>query len=465
MRPRRKKKSNGYRAGKTPRAKVTPVPVSAGAIDSINERKLAEAQLARANRAHRVLAECIHILVHAVNETEMLKSMCRGVVESGGYNQAWIGLPTGDPMRSVKPVAYAGYGSDAPMTAPATWTPDGRYKGVAADALASGETRIVRDLLNDPQHARMRERARQLGYQSSIALPLTGDGELIGVMVLHAAETDAFDADELTLLSEMTGDIGFGIAGMRARVAREQAEQRSRENERRLRETFEQAAVGIFHAAFDGRYLRVNRKLCEITGYTEEELTGPSRSNLSYPEDFDSGKEERKRLLSGEIVSHSNEKRYVRKDGKVIWVNRTESLARDTTGKPLYFIRVIEDITERKRVEEAIRESQRFLEKAQEVAHIGHWVSDPDRSGGKLQWSRETHRIFGLTEEQFDGRVETFFKLVHPKDQEAVTRASHAALAGSPTASITASSGPTEWCAGYMRKPTLPGAPMASRCG
>ena len=78
-------------------------------IDDITARKLAEGQLARERRAHRVMAECGHILVHATDETAMLQSMCRIAVESGGYNQAWIGLPTGDPKRLLRPIAKAGY--------------------------------------------------------------------------------------------------------------------------------------------------------------------------------------------------------------------------------------------------------------------------------------------------------------------------------------------------------------------
>jgi PAS domain S-box-containing protein len=83
----------------------------------------------------------------------------------------------------------------------------------------------------------------------------------------------------------------------------------------------------------------------------------------------------------------------------------------------------------RRQSDEALRQSQFFLEKAQHVAHIGHWISDPGPSGA-LSWSKETYRIFGLDERTFDGKRETFFALVHPDDREAVQAASRAALAG-----------------------------------
>ena len=80
--------------------------------------------------------------------------------------------------------------------------------------------------------------------------------------------------------------------------------------------------------------------------------------------------------------------------------------------------------------DQALRESQAKLEKAQEVAHIGSWVSAPTPAGGQLTWSRETCRIFGLTEDRFDNRIETFFAMVHPEDLEAVKEANRTALAG-----------------------------------
>jgi diguanylate cyclase (GGDEF)-like protein/PAS domain S-box-containing protein len=80
--------------------------------------------------------------------------------------------------------------------------------------------------------------------------------------------------------------------------------------------------------------------------------------------------------------------------------------------------------------DQALRESQAKLEKAQEVAHIGSWVFAPAPAGGQLTWSRETCRIFGLTEDRFDNRIETFFAMVHPEDLEAVKEANRAALAG-----------------------------------
>ncbi|HSN39161.1 MAG TPA: PAS domain S-box protein [Burkholderiales bacterium] len=134
----------------------------------------------------------------------------------------------------------------------------------------------------------------------------------------------------------------------------------SRELEERFRETFNQAAVGIVHTAPppDRRYLLVNRKFCDMVGYSQEELSGMSGLQLTHPDDVDLDRGLEQRLISGEIATYAAPKRYVCKDGRVIWCNRTISLVRDEAGKPKYCIRVIEDITDRRRIEEALRESE-----------------------------------------------------------------------------------------------------------
>ncbi len=127
------------------------------------------------------------------------------------------------------------------------------------------------------------------------------------------------------------------------------------QSEQRFRATFEQAAVGIAHVGLDGRWLRVNHKLCLITGYAEEELLTRDRPSITYPDDMPDELDSRQKLLAGEVPSSTKEIRYVRKDGSLVWVSLTSSLTRTVTGEPDYFIEVIEDITERKEATEQLR--------------------------------------------------------------------------------------------------------------
>ncbi len=324
-------------------------------IEDISERKRTEGRLARLTRARRVMAACNHVLVHAEDETRMLESMCRIVAESGGYKMAWVGYPTGNDLHAIRAVAHAGFGDDAPMSAPVAWSSDGRYQGFMSEVIATGKPHVARDILNDPSLSRRRNRALQHGFQCSIALPLGHDDEILGALAIYAGEADAFDDEEIALLTELASDIAYGIVNLRNRSAREQAEERSRETERRFRETFEQAAVGITRVDLNGVLVDLNQKFCDMLGYPREELLGKAIKDITHPDDYGKGSLYRTQLVQGASKSQSGEKRFVRKDGTVIWARRTMSTACDAEGRPQYVISVVEDITERKATDERYR--------------------------------------------------------------------------------------------------------------
>src|SRR5262249_6337939 len=288
-------------------------------IEDISQRKRTEARLARLMPARPGLAECKHTLIHATDQIEMLQSMCRIVVESGGYKMAWVGLPTGEAARPVYPAAHAGFGDDAPMTGADAWSGEGRYRGFMSEVIASGTPHIARDILHDSRYSRRQVRAAQHGFQSSIALPLQSAGEILGAIAIYAREADAFDDDEISLLTELSADIAYGTATLRTRVAREQAERAAREHERRLKESFEQAAVGISRVGLDGLLIEVNQKFCDMLGYSKEELIGRAVQDITHPADYGRGSQYRSQLTYGAARAVAGEKRLVRKDGSGMW--------------------------------------------------------------------------------------------------------------------------------------------------
>jgi PAS domain S-box-containing protein len=154
------------------------------------------------------------------------------------------------------------------------------------------------------------------------------------------------------------------------------------ESKERFRATFEQAAVGIAHVGPDGRWLRVNRKLCEIVGYCPDELLALTFQDITHPDDLEADLAQVRRLLAGEIETYSMEKRYFRKDRSLVWINLTVSLVRTPQGQPKYFISVVEDITEQKAVRDALRESEERLREANRrkdefLAMLGHELRNP----------------------------------------------------------------------------------------
>ncbi|MDJ0593108.1 MAG: PAS domain S-box protein [Pleurocapsa sp. MO_226.B13] len=131
--------------------------------------------------------------------------------------------------------------------------------------------------------------------------------------------------------------------------------------ETKFRKTFEQAAVGIAHVAPDGKWLRVNQKLCQILGYTKEELLQKTFQDITYAEDLETDVEYIRQVLAGEISTYTMEKRYICKNGSLVWIELTVSLVRCENGKPDYFIFVVEDISDRKQLELSEKKSLQRL--------------------------------------------------------------------------------------------------------
>jgi PAS domain S-box-containing protein len=125
-----------------------------------------------------------------------------------------------------------------------------------------------------------------------------------------------------------------------------------RESEERFRATFEHAAIGAAQVGVDGRWLRVNQRLAEIVGYEPEELLQATFQEITHPDDLERDLAHMRRLLADELRTYTVEKRYLRRDGSIVWVNLTVSLVRDASGEPIYFIAAVEDISERKKVQE-----------------------------------------------------------------------------------------------------------------
>ncbi|BAU14681.1 multi-sensor signal transduction histidine kinase [Leptolyngbya sp. NIES-3755] len=141
-----------------------------------------------------------------------------------------------------------------------------------------------------------------------------------------------------------------------------QIEAELRESEEQFRATFNQAAVGIAHVSPTGTWLRTNQKICEIVGYSSEELRQLTFQDITHPDDLDLDLNYVQQMLAGKIQTYSMEKRYICKDRSIVWINLTVSLVREPNGSPKYFISVIEDIDDRKKTEFALQQLNETLE-------------------------------------------------------------------------------------------------------
>ena len=204
---------------------------------------------------------------------------------------------------------------------------------------------------------------------------------------------------------------------------RKQAEKALRESERLFRTVYERSPVGIgLVESPSGRFLQVNPKLCEIAGRREEELLRLDVASITHPDDIEQTSEYMRLLAEEKVASYETDKRYLRPDGSVRWV---KILVVPMWGKGetrRWQMGLVEDITERKRAEEALRESERRQRLALQIGKIGAFELELGSSRGT--WTTEFAEIWGIPS-GFVGDFGSFFswELVHPEDRARIQEA------------------------------------------
>ena len=202
------------------------------------------------------------------------------------------------------------------------------------------------------------------------------------------------------------GDRELMIGIDRDITERKQAEDALHESEERFKDAFQYSAIGMALVSLEGKCLKVNSKLCSILGYSEDELLARTIQDITHPDDLDIDLNYLNQLLSGEIKSYTMEKRYFNKEGKIVWAFLAVALATNHAGAPQYFISQINDITERKQSEVALRESEALYRQAIEVAGAVPYLQSYNNNGTEIHYDfigEEIHQITGYRADEFTG--------------------------------------------------------------
>lgn len=208
---------------------------------------------------------------------------------------------------------------------------------------------------------------------------------------------------------------------------RKRIEEALRESEEHFRLSFDQSPIGAVLTNSDYRLKRVNQKFCQMLGYSEEELLSLRFTDITYHDDLETNLALQQKLATGEIDHYQMEKRCIRRDGSIIWVSISVRMVRNAEGNPIHYMVMAADITARKRMEQALQNSEIDLNRAQFVAQTGSWRLDVLRD--ELIWSDETYRIFGVRKGT-PLTYESFLTHVHPEDRNYVNRKWSDALLG-----------------------------------
>ena len=327
-------------------------------LKDVTDRHRAERALVRSERILNTIGACNELMVRATSEAELLNGMVRMLVETGEYCMAWVGYAEQDEQKSVSPQAYAGNGAEFFARARFSWGDNEHGRGPTGRAIRSGKRVIEHDI----EQAECRpwcDHASTCGYASCIALPLFDDKRVYGTLSIYADKLDVFRQDEVRLLEQLAGDLSYGINNLRESLARNHAEKRLEESEKRYRLILDNAADAVLIADPEMRITYANEQTRRLLGYDDDELLAMAFQDITPLDKLDE-------MLSkfGQVRAFGHlrtEVDQLRKDGSMFPAELNAVQLPDGN-----FFGSFRDITNRKRNERQLAEYVTMLEEAME---------------------------------------------------------------------------------------------------
>lgn len=340
----------------------------------IDNRVRTARELTRVNRSLNVLSRCNMAIVHAHDEEQLLTEICAILVNPGGYRMAWIAYAENDPTVPVQRMASAGNDDGYLDAVSITWDDSPTGNGPTGTAIKTGRPAIIRNVFNDPAFVQWRERALRHGFASTIALPLTEAHGLRGTLNIYAAEADAFDAAETALLTELAGDLSFGVGALRSDSLRTKAQAALQEREAFLAEVLDSIRDGILIFDRERRVIQGNAAIREWFA-ADSPLQGKICCELFQKscQTCPTGRALNERISTSETVAAA--------DGR--WLD-IHAFPLHDSGVILY----VRDVTEKKRTEDELVQEKHKWEAI--VGAIGEGLTIQDRDF-RVIYQNEVH--------------------------------------------------------------------------
>jgi PAS domain S-box-containing protein len=414
---------------------------SVGMIHDITERKTKEEVLQKLNKALAALSKSSQAMVQSVNETDYLNQVCRIVAEDTGFAMVWIGYAQNNPLKTVIPVASAGFNDDYLQTIKITWDESINGQGPTGTAIKTGQMAICRNMNTDPAFKAWRAEANKRGYACSVAFPLKSGEKTFGAITIYAKEPDSFLEDEINLLSELANDLGQGITTIRLREAHRLAENalnkshselellvKERTRELQITNELLQKEINI------GKQQELNLKLAEekyrtvadhtigwefwidkdenflycspscerITGYKASDfLNNPHLLyDIIHPDDLKIFLTHRKTKELNQVKDSELEYRIIRSDGTIRWIGHVCQSITDEMGVNKGIRGSNKDITRRKEMEQLLKTSNQKYRLLSANITDGIFICKQ----GRLEYvNKAMKRIFGFNKYKMEG--------------------------------------------------------------
>ena len=366
-------------------------------LKNYDDRENSKKELRKTKEFYEFSARVNDLVLYEKNSDKIYDEICKIAIESGQFLLAWLGKPN-DQSRSIIPIFWAGknegYIDILKNSLSMDDTPQGN--GPSGNAFRNGHFYYCNDIANDPQMLPWRNEALKRGYHGSISLPIFTEKRVVGVLTLYTPEPNYFSGEVQTLLVRVSENIGFAIQNIHnAKKAKEIENQL-----RKVNTAIEQSTSSIVVTDTEGIIEYVNPAFCKLTGYSFEEAIGQNPKILKSGHTTDS---EYKGLWN----KINNNKPW---NGEFYWEYVTISPIVNEEGVITHFVAIKENITEKKNIELALEEQNKFNTRLLELSN--DVISVIDKSGRFLLLSKSFEKILGYSRDELIGTcaIDTFIE-------------------------------------------------------
>ncbi len=296
----------------------------------------------RAGDRQRIVYQVLRAVSGQLDLDAAVRSAAEAIVKETNYPHVCIALPNAERthwiVRGAAGSLAAALGAIYPI-----------HQGVIGRAFKTEQTQWVRDILTDPGYVHdVHAGSDAPALRSEFVVPLRRGEQLLGALNIESDHVDAFDQEDMVMI-ESLGEV-IALALENAQLYHE-----LHQSAERFRSVFDNASVGIAMMDASERVLAANDAECRFLGYARDELIGMRFAEFTYPEDLTIDRDLHQSLLAGRQTDDTIDKRYVRRNGQIVWGRLSVSLVRGMASQPLYTLIVCEDITQRKHMEEQLR--------------------------------------------------------------------------------------------------------------
>ncbi|MBU0475624.1 MAG: PAS domain S-box protein [Bacteroidetes bacterium] len=372
----------------------------------ITESKRLEKERARMNRSLRMLSNSNEALIHITDEATLLNEICKVIVDIGGYRLVWVGFTEHDEAKTVRPVANAGFDSEYINSLEVSWADNELGIRPCGIAIRTGKPCTLHNIPTDPAFAPWREAAIQHGYKSIIALPLISEEITFGALSIYSVDEDAFDTNEVKILVELADDLAFGINALRTREKQKQAEAVLIKREQEYRSLAENSPDNIIRYNMHRRVIYCNSRMTQTFSMDPEMILGKT------PLEFKAAGAEIDAEYEGHIlrVLESGELSEMElvlslPDGGFNYYLVRFVAERDAEGNTVGVLSIGQDITERKRTEQKIKENEQLLRTL--INSTPDIICFKDGYGRWLEANDSDLELFSLKDVDYRGKTDS----------------------------------------------------------